>query len=186
MRRRGWLAGGVALLAGVGACTTGRGGPRSITFSLERLQAAVARRFPHNYSVQRLLNASVQAPRLRLLPAANHLGALVDLRVDGPLLGREYTGEADADFALRYEASDRSLRATDLHLNALRLNDVPPHTAQLLQDYLADGVRQALREVVVYRLGEDDLRLADTLGLQPGQITVTPEGLQVELVAVRR
>lgn len=184
--RRGLLAGTVVLLAGLGACTTGRGSPRSLTFSLERLQAAVAKRFPRSYSVQHLLEVSVQAPLLSLLPAMAHLGAQLSLSASGPLLQRGYTGQADVDFALRYEASDHSLRATELNVNALRLDGVTKSGAALLQNYLADAVRKAVREVVVYRLGEDDLRLADTLGLQPGAITVTSDGLRVELVAAPR
>ena len=184
--RRGWLTGGMALWLGVAACAAGQSSPRSLTFSLERLQAAVAKRFPRSYSVQRLLDVSVQAPLLSLLPAMDHIGAQLSLSASGPLLQRDYTGQADVDFALRYEPSDRSLRATELNVNALRLDDMTESGAALLQNYLADAVRKAVREVVVYRLGEDDLRLADTLGLQPGAITVTGDGLRVELVAAPR
>ena len=183
MRRRHWLTGGLALLLGAAACTTGRGQPRSVTVTLERLQSTVDERFPRRLSAQGLVDVLVQAPRLRLLPALDHLGARVDVSASGPLLQRSYAGEADLDFALRYEASDRTLRATELHLNALQLPGMPPATAQLLRQTLADGLRDALREVVLYRLREQDLALADTLGLQPGPITVTPEGLRVQLVA---
>lgn len=183
LRRRRWLTGSLALLASATACTTGRGEPRSVTVALERVQAAVDGHFPRRLGAQGLLDVIVQAPRLRLLPAIDHLGARVDVSASGSLLARVYAGEADLDFALRYEASDRSLRATDLHLNALRLADVPPRAGQLLRQTLADGLRQSLREVVLYRLREQDLALADTLGLQPGAITVTPEGLRVALVA---
>lgn len=182
LRRRHWLTGSLALLAGA-ACTTGRGEPRSVTVPLERLQAVVDDRFPRRLSASGLLDVIVQAPRLRLLPALDHLGARVDVSASGPLLASAGSGEADLDFALRYEASDRSLRATELHLNALRLTGVPPSAEPLLRQALADGLRQSLREVVLYRLREQDLLLADTLGLQPGAITVTPEGLRVALVA---
>lgn len=183
MRRRQWLASGLALLAGVGACTTGLGQARSVLVPLDRLQAAVDGHFPRRLSAQGWLDVLVQTPRLRLLPELNHLGARVDVVASGPLLQRSYPGETDLDFALRYEASDRSLRASQLHLNALHLAGVPPQTVQLLRQSLADGLRQSLREVVLYRLREQDLMLADTLGLQPGAITVTPEGLRVQLVA---
>ncbi|QXL85907.1 DUF1439 domain-containing protein [Comamonas sp. NLF-1-9] len=183
MRRRRWLAGSLAWLAGAAACTTGRGGPRSITVPLERLQAVVDGHFPRRLSAQGLLQLSVQAPRLRLLPALDHLGARLELGASSPLLARAYTGEADLDFALRYEPSDRSLRATELHLNALQLAGLPAPAEQLLRQSLADALRQSLRELVLYRLREQDLLLADTLGLQPGAISVTPEGLRIALVA---
>lgn len=182
-RRRGLLALGTALLAGLGACTTGRGGPRSVTFSLARLQATVAERFPQRYGAQGLVDLALLPPRLRLLPESNRLGAQLTLQAEGPLLARAYTGQADVDFGLRYEASDHTLRATALHVNALQLDDLPPRAAQALQQAVAQWVRQSLSEVPVYRLRAQDLALADTLQLQPGPITVTLEGLRVELVA---
>lgn len=103
----------------------------------------------------------------------------------GPLLARPVTGQADVDFGLRYEKSDHTLRATDLRLRGLSLPDVPPATAQALRQWLAQWVRESLHEVVVHRLREEDLMLAENLGLQPGAITVTPEGLRVELVPAR-
>lgn len=181
-RRRGLLAIGAALLAGLGACTTGRGGPRSVTFSLARLQATVAERFPQRYGAQGLIDLALLPPRLRLLPESNRLGAQIALQATGPLLARAYTGQADVDFGLRYEAGDHTLRATDLRVNALQLDDLPPRTAQTLQQAVAQWVRQSLREVAVYRLREQDLALADTLGLRPGPITVVPAGLRMELL----
>ena len=40
---------------------------------------------------------------------------------------------------------------------------------------------QALREVVLVQVRPRDLVLADSLGLQPGRMTVTPQGLVIEL-----
>lgn len=185
MQRRAWFTRALGLVLGPVACGAVYSQPRSVTFSLERLQATVAERFPRRYSVQGLLDFLVQPPHLRLMPEINHLGARVSVQASGPLLERTAMGDADVDFGLRYEASDRTLRATNLRVNALRLDELPPRSAQLLRDYLADGVRQALHEIVVYRLREQDLMLADTLGLQPGAITVTHDGLRVELVLAR-
>ena len=42
--------------------------------------------------------------------------------------------------------------------------------------------QQALREVVLHQLQPRDLAVSDRLGLQPGRITVTPRGLEIELV----
>lgn len=183
MRRRSLLACGGALLAGAGACTTGDGGPRSVTLSLERLQATVARRFPQRFDMQGLLDLTLLEPNLRLLPESNRLGAALQMRADGPLLARSYAGDADVDFGLRYEAGDRTLRATALQVNALHIEGLPQRSQALLLQLVTRQVRRALQEVVLYRLRDKDLMLADTLGLQPGPITVTPEGLRVELVA---
>ena len=44
---------------------------------------------------------------------------------------------------------------------------------------LADG---ALLEVVLHRVRQQDLVLPDALGMQPGSITVTSEGLTIGFV----
>lgn len=182
MHRRGLLAGTLALL-GSAACTTGGSGPRGMTFSLDRLQTAVATRFPQRVGTPDLLELALLSPRLRLLPEANRLGLQLDLQAGGPLIGREYGGAADVDFGLRYEARDHTLRATQLRVLALTLDELPPRTAQLARQSLNAWVRQSLAEVVVYRLRAQDLALADGLGLQPGAITVTPEGVEVQLLS---
>ena len=41
---------------------------------------------------------------------------------------------------------------------------------------------QSLREVVLYQLQPKETAMADLLGLRPGRITVTAQGLAVELV----
>lgn len=185
MRRRAGCVAALALLLGAGACATGRTGARSVTLSLERLQATVAERFPQRFGAPGLLDLTLQAPRLGLRPEENRLAAQLVLDARGPLLARPVTGQADVDFGLRYEKSDHTLRATDLRLRGLSLPDVPPATAQALRQWLAQWVRESLHEVVVHRLREEDLMLAENLGLQPGAITVTPEGLRVELVPAR-
>ncbi|GJQ57084.1 MAG: hypothetical protein HKUEN07_36530 [Rhodocyclaceae bacterium] len=182
--RRGLLAGIVVLLAGPGACTTGRGGPRSVSVSLTRLQSTVAARFPRRYTLlQGLFDCTLQAPELSLLPERDHLAAQVPLQAGGALLARAVSGEAGIEFGLRYEAADHTLRATALQVRALRMDGVPNATAQAVRKTLSDVLRQSLSEVVLYHLRAQDLALADALGLQPGPITVTPEGLQVALVA---
>ena len=100
----------------------------------------------------------------------------------GPALRNSYTGSFDVDFALRYEASDQSIRAHQLRFNSLRLSGLPPGPSALIEAYGPSLAEQTLQEVVVHRLRPQDLALADTLGLQPGTITVTATGLTIGFV----
>ncbi len=176
----GWLAlGGNACSAAPGA----RGQP-GYKVSAEQLQQALARRFPRRYPVMNgLLDLDVQAPRLRLLPELNRLGADMVVEAKGPVLGHSYAGELDLDFALRYEASDRTLRAHHLRVNSLRFAGLPPGPAELLSAYGPTLAEQTLHEVVLHQLRPQDLALPDGLGLEPGSITVTPQGLVIGFVA---
>lgn len=152
----------------------------SYTISTQQLQQALAERFPRSYPLGGLLDLQLQTPQLTLLPERNRLNAVLDVAASGALLqARRYTGAFDVDFGLRYEPTDRTIRAHDLHVNALRLDGVQPSAAGRLQRYGQQLADQSLREVVLHQLRDKDLALADGMGLQPESITVTPRGLLV-------
>lgn len=177
MRRRHLLsftaAGPLALLS---ACASAQ---PSYTVSLRQMQQALDGRFPRSYPVAGLLDLQLQTPRLALLPERNQINAVADVQASGPLLRRSHGGTFDVDFALRYEPSDRTLRAHDLRVNALCLDGLKPQAAQALALYGQQLADQSLREVVLHQLQPKDLALADGLGVQPESITVTPQGLVV-------
>ena len=151
----------------------------SYTISTQQLQQALAERFPRSYPLGGLLDLQLQTPQLTLLPERNQINAVADVQASGPLLRRSHAGTFDVDFALRYEPSDRTLRAHDLRVNALRLDGLRPQAAQALALYGQQLADQSLREVVLHQLQPKDLALADGLGVQPESITVTPQGLVV-------
>lgn len=153
--------------------------PPGYSVSAEVLQRSVAERFPMRYPVQGLMNLDVQPPRLQLLPAQNRLRAEMVVDAAGPALNRSHRGSFDVDFALRYEASDRTLRAHQLRIDRLRFPTLQPGVVELLNTYGPALAEQSLREVVLHRLQPQDLRMADALGMQPGPITVTEKGLVI-------
>lgn len=176
------LPGWIAFAAVARAATPDAPGGAGYKVTLEQLQQALAQRFPRRYEMGSLLNLNVQAPRVRLLPEQNRLGTEMVVDAAGPALARTSTGTFDVDFALRYEASDQTLRAHQIRLNALRLDDMAPGPAALLQAYAPTLASQALKEVVLHKLKPQDLMLTDGLGLEPGSITVTAKGLTIALV----
>lgn len=152
--------------------------PRYIV-SAQQLRHAVAQRFPLRYAVRGLLQLTVREPELTLLPDVDRVAALMVIAVEGPALARASTGEFDVDFALRYERGDQSIRARGLRVLSLRVAGLqPPYPALLdaVRDVLA---QQAFGEVVLHRLGQKELGLADTMGLEPDTITVSPDGLVI-------
>lgn len=153
------------------------------TVSAAQLRKAVAQRFPLRYPVAGLLDLQVQAPRLTLLPAQNRIGAEMAVEAAGPALRRSHAGMFEVDFALRYEASDRTLRAYQLRLGRLDFPDLQPAASELLNAYAPAMAEQSLREVVLHQLRPKDLALPDAMGLQPGRITVTQNGLEIGFVS---
>jgi hypothetical protein len=152
--------------------------PRT-TVSAGQLQQMVAQRFPMRYPVAGVLNLDVQAPVLRLLPQQNRLNAEMVVDATGPALNTSRSGTLEVDFALRYEASDRTVRAHQLRFKQLRIADLTPAGNDLLNLYGPALAQQALQEVVLHQLRPQDLALTEDLGLQPASITVTDNGLVV-------
>ena len=153
------------------------------TVSLQQMQTALAQRFPLRFTVPGLLNLDVQLPRLQLLPQQNRLAAEMDVQAAGPALQRSHQGTFAVDFALRYEASDRTLRAHRLRLQRLQFPTLQPGVVAMLKSYAPALAERRLLEVVLYQLEAKDLALADAMGLQPGGIDVTDAGLVIGFVS---
>ena len=173
-----WIA-----LGCLGSASSGAMAQPSYKVSAEQLQCVIAERFPTRYPVGNLFDLDVEAPRLRLLPELNRLASEMVMRAAGPALRHVYRGSFEVDFALRYESSDQSIRAHELRAHSFRLPGLPPQTLRLLDAYGQALAEQALLEVVVHRLHPRDLALPDAMGLQPADITVTPEGLVIGFAA---
>lgn len=182
IRRRRALLGALTVTALAVAGCNGALGPRSVTLSLEQMQDKVSARFPRRYPLAGLAELNLQAPRLALRPEQNRINVVMALEATGPVLRRAHTGSLDVDFALRYEPTDQTLRATDLQVRALQIDGLPVQVSQLLAGLGPALAQQALREVVLHQLQPRDLAVAERLGLQPGRITVTPRGLEIELL----
>jgi hypothetical protein len=155
----------------------------SYAVSLQQLQRALDQRFPRRYEVAGLLEVEMQAPAVRLLPELNRLGTELPVQAGGPALRRRYPGSVDVDFALRYERSDQSIRAHQIRVNAVRMEGLGRDGERLLDAYLRQLSEQALVEVVLHTLRPQDLALATTMGFEPGEIVVTPQGLTIRFVS---
>ncbi|HET8745946.1 MAG TPA: DUF1439 domain-containing protein [Ramlibacter sp.] len=152
-------------------------GPRQ-KISAARLYEALSARFPLRLAIAPVLQVQISAPRLLLLPARNQLGAALRAEFAGLQLGGAQAGEMDLVFGLRYEPSDRSLRARDPQILEIRWPGLPPETAQALQGLLP-ALSQQLGEVVLHRFTARDLALPETMGLQPQELQVVDDGLLV-------
>ena len=163
------------------ACSTLTAQPRFVV-SKDQLQQVVGKRFPLRYPVAGLLNLEVQAPEIRLLPEQNRLNATMAVEASGVALNRKQAGTFEVEFALRYEVSDRTLRATALRFKRLSFPGLQPMASDMLNLYGQTLSEKALLEVVLHTLKPQDLGMADGLGMQPDSITVTERGLVVDFV----
>jgi hypothetical protein len=185
MKRRLFLSAGSGITLGVlGYPAASRGTTQpGYRVSAEQLQRMVAERFPIRYPIANLFDLEVDTPRLRTLPELNRIASDFALLAAGPALRQSYSGSFEVDFRLRYEASDQSIRAHDLRAHSFKLPGLTAHGLALLDAYGQALARQALLEIVLHRLRARDLALADAMGLQPGEITVTEDALVIGFVA---
>lgn len=184
MRRRNSLIAAAAwmLALSAGPVSFRAHAQASLRISREQLQQVLAQRFPRRYAAAGLLELQIRTPELRLLPQQNRLASELVIDASGGALARSYSGFIDLDFALRYEASDLSIRAHRIRVHSVRVPDLPPDAAALLDAYARASAERALLEVLVHQLQPRDLALADTMGLEPGSITVHAQGLSIGLV----
>jgi len=181
MKRRSIIAAAACGIASLGIASLAMAQP-SYTVSAQQLQRVLAQRFPLRYAAAGLLEVIMRAPPLRFLPELNRLATELPVEAAGPALRHRYEGSVDVDFALRYERSDRSIRAHQIRVNAVRMEGLAPDAERLLDAYLRQLSQQALVEVVLHKLSAQDLALATTMGFEPGEITVTPQGLAIRFV----
>jgi hypothetical protein len=184
MKRRLLISAAALLAIQLTACsmTSAQAAQPSYKISMAQLQRVMAKRFPRRYPVRGVIDLDIDLPQLRLLPAANRVGAQVAIRASGPLLQRTSQGSIDLDFALRYEPSDRTIRAWEIAIDHVAIEGLRPDAAQLLDAYVRASASESLLELVVHQLQPKDLALADTMGLEPGEITVAEDGLVVGFV----
>ena len=180
-RRSLLLVSAASLGLGASGCS-GKSLPSSFSVSSAKLQNMLAQRFPKQYPVAGLLQIQLQTPQLAMLPERNALNAVMDARLSGPVLKEAFQGQFNLDFALRYEPTDRTLRAHQIKVNSLQMQGLAPAMGEMLATYANALAEQALGQVVLYQLQDKDLALVDAMNMQPGAITVTADGLTVAMV----
>jgi hypothetical protein len=176
---RNWAA--AALLACVAVSGQAAPGSKTYTVPPDQMQESVAKRFPVKKRLADIIDITVLAPRLSLLPEANRLGTELDLDFLDRLGGRRYKGTMSLDYGLRFERTDNSVRMTGVRVKSVRLANVPPGYNELLTQTMPQLAEQLLADYAVHTFSEQDMMLVSGLGFEPGEIKVTPQGLRVTL-----
>lgn len=178
-RRRFLLATAAASTLWFSACS--QAVPTKISVPQTQLEQGMQAHFPKRFPVAGLLQFEMQQPHLQLLPERNQLQSAVKVQLSGPALKQSYQGVMDVRFALRYQAKDRTVRAHRVEVLSLQLEGAAPAVADMMAAYGSRLAMQALEDFPLYTVPPEELELADSLGLQPGAITVTEQGLDVAI-----
>lgn len=180
-RRRLFLAAAAASTLWMSACS--QAVPTKITVTQAQIEQGLQTHFPKKFPIAGLLQLDMQQPQLQLLPQSNQLQTTLLLQLSGPALRTTFGGQMQVRFGLYFEPKDRSVRAQRVEVLSLELQNASPAMAEMVQTYGLRVAQQALQGFPLYTVKAEDLALADSLGLQPGAITVTSEGLDVAIEA---
>lgn len=173
------LAAATAIL--VSACSTF--GPRSVTVTLSeaQLMAMLAEQFPVQRRVFDLFDLTLDAPRLRLLPAENRLATRVDFTLGIPSLDRNLKGAMGLNYGLRYEHADHTIRLADVKLVSFDVPGLPANYVPQLRQFAGRLVGELLNDRVVRKVPDRHIAYMQKTGLRPGQPRVTQDGLELAL-----
>jgi len=172
----------VALL--LAACA-GFGGPNTVTLSEGDLQRLVERHFPVERRYLDVLDVTIGAPRMRLLPERNRLATVLEVGTRDRLFGGSWHGRLALDSALRYEPQDQTVRLLQVRVDDFTVDNAGPGVpreartqAERLGGLLAERV---LEDMVVYRLPPERAERLQRMGLAPGAVTVTARGVEITM-----
>lgn len=181
MSRRDALRwGGLVTLSSLTACASMLGA-RTVLITKEELSSKIAKPFPVSNRIMDLLDVKAQAPRLQLLPQDNRVSTEFDLSASELLMGRSYQGTIGVSFGLRFEPQDLTLRLTKVKVDQINLAGLPGSAQRYLTRLGAWIADDKLQDYPVHQFKPEDLRAADHLGYEVGDIVVTDKGLEVHL-----
>lgn len=181
MSRRDALRwGGLALLSSLAGCA-GILGPRTVVITKEELTTKIAKPFPVSNRIMDLLDVKAQAPRLQFHPKDNRVGTEFDLSATDNLFKKTYQGTIGVSFGLRFEPKDLTLRLTAVKVDQIALAGLPATLQRYLTRLGAWIAEDKLQDYPVHQFKPEDLRTADRLGYEVGDIKVTDKGLEVHL-----
>lgn len=178
-RRRLILAAAASCTLWMSACS--QAVPTKISISHAQLEQGLQDHFPKKFPIAGLLQMQMQQPQLQLQSSTNQLQTTLHVALSGPALRNTFNGQMQVRFGLYYEPKDRSVRAQRIEVLSMELQDANPAMADMVRTYGLRLAEQALQGFALYTVKAEDLELADSLGLQPGAITVTDKGLDVAI-----
>ena len=179
--RRFLLAAAAASTLWISACS--QAVPTKISVTQAQLEQGLKNQFPKQFPIAGLLQLDMQQPQLLLLPVSNQLQTDWVVQLSGPALRQSFSGQMRVRFGLYYEPKDRSVRAQRVEVLSLQLEDANPAIAEMVQTYGQRVAQQALQGFALYTVKPEEMELMDNLGLRPGAITVTGQGLDVAIEA---
>lgn len=150
------------------------------TFSREELENGVKSRFPQDLRYMQVVDVRLSNPELTLDQPNNRIITKVKAHLVSPFLASPVDGVLTISSGLKYDASARAVRLDRPVIERVDAPGLPPSYAQLLNDVGKNAASQALADYPLYTFKPEELQL-NGQQFEPGAITVTADGLKVEV-----
>lgn len=153
--------------------------PNSVTLGEPELQKLVDKSFPVDRRLLDVLDVSVSTPKVQLLADRNRIGTELTISTRDRLFGGSWQGRLQLDSALRWEASDQTVRLVRVQVHEFRLDgggSMARSQAERLGAVLAEKV---LEDSVLYRLPPERAAALQRQGVVPASLAVTRRGLEI-------
>ncbi len=167
----GALAGCVQLLA-----------PRRIDIPVERLQAALAERFPIVRKLADGIELTIAVPRLTLQPEANRVVVECEASGGERLFGRPLVGVLAVSHGLAYDEASHSIKPVDVRVERTRFDGLPAALERTVDRLARPLVEAWLARQPLYVLSARDTDRLAAARVVPGPIEVTAAGLSIALL----
>jgi hypothetical protein len=153
------------------------------TYTVPRadIVAQITKRFPLRLRYASIFEVQLTHPRVEFDATANRLRIAVDALIANPLfLPQPMPGVLALSSALKYDAASRAVRLDQPDADRVALQGLSGRDAEQLQALGSVVAQQVLRDYPLHTFGPEDLRYGNRT-FEPGAITVTAEGVTVQL-----
>lgn len=172
---------GAIAVAGAGGCTSLLT-PRRIEVPVERLQAALAQRFPIVRRLAGGIEVTIAVPRLTLQPEANRVVVECEASGGERLFGRPLAGVVAVSHGLAFDEATHSIVPVDVRVESARFSGLPAALERTVERVVRPLLEAWLAQQPLYVLSARDIDRLAAAGAVPGPIVVTATGLTIELL----
>lgn len=177
---------GWALLAGCAALDPAS----SITLSEADLVRLIERSLPIDRRMLEVLDVSITQPQVRLLPEKNRLSVRLDVNVRDRLFSSNWRGNMALESALRWNASDQTLRLNQVSVSDFSLDAGSALVRSQFERVGSVLAERVLEDMALYTLPADKREALQKAGPLPSaefvKVTVTRRGVEMTFEPAKR
>ena len=167
----------LALLTGCASLV----GTHDIDIGESQLNLLLARQFPMERKVMEVIDLNITNPQIALIPQGNRVATELDVTALDRLFGSTAMGHVKLDYGLRFQASDHTIRMTQVRVRELTLSSGSSNLRGASQRIGGLVAENALENLVLYRMKPAQADEMDRLDLVASPITVTAQGLHMSV-----